>query len=63
KQYWFTVKTGLPTNKIRLVFEDSKKNIWVASRTKGIFKINKDGSTTNLMGKEIILREKTELHF
>jgi signal transduction histidine kinase/ligand-binding sensor domain-containing protein len=54
KKIWFTIKTGLPTNKIRLTFEDRHKNIWVASRTKGIFKIRSDNSVQILPEYDVL---------
>ncbi len=54
KKVWFTIKTGLPTNKIRLTYEDRHKNIWVASRTKGIFKIKQNNRVQTFPAYDIL---------
>ena len=42
KQIRYDMNNGLPTNHIRLTYEDSKHNIWVATRNSGIFMIDRN---------------------
>ena len=44
EEYWFDKNIGFPTDIIRLTYEDSDKNIWVGTKSKGIIKINRDNT-------------------
>lgn len=42
KERLFTVDDGLPTNQVRLVFQDSKRNYWIGTRSGGITRMDFD---------------------
>jgi ligand-binding sensor domain-containing protein len=45
QEFLFTEKEGLPTRQIRSIFQDSRKNYWIGSRTAGLIKMEYvDGS-------------------
>jgi PAS domain S-box-containing protein len=48
----FNFSTGFPSESIRLTFEDSKNNIWVGTRTDGLFRLNSNGEILQLYNQK-----------
>lgn len=56
KEFWFDSNSGFPTDVTRLTYEDSNKNIWVGTKSKGIIKIN-ENNTFQIFPKLSILED------
>lgn len=47
-----TKKNGLPTNQVRRVYEDSRSEIWVATRNAGLLRIDPNGAIDSVGQKD-----------
>ena len=55
KERLFTIQDGLPTNTLRLTYQDSKGRFWVGTRGQGLVEYKKDKTTGKDIFKKIAL--------